>query len=81
MRCKPVLVYSWGCDGCGLQALAECRVLPDNWTDRHVARLGPYTKQLVLCPNCSVEPSFAIRAWQGRFSTFPLSESHPALGG
>ncbi len=70
MPCRPVLVFEWCCHGCQQKVWHADRGLPAGWSDQHVARLGPYARELDLCPACSLDPNAVIRAWQGRFSTF-----------
>jgi hypothetical protein len=74
MPCRPVLVFEWSCHGCQQKVWLADRGLPAGWSDQHVARLGPYAKQLDLCPTCSIAPSEVIRAWQSRFSSFAPAE-------
>lgn len=70
MPCKPVLVFEWACHGCQQKVWRSERGLPPGWTDNHVARLGPYARELDLCPRCSIDPDRVVREWQSRFSTF-----------
>lgn len=80
MPCRPVLVFEWCCHGCQQKVWHAERGLPVGWSDQHVARLGPYAKQLDLCPICALDPGKVIEGWQSRFSSIsPLPTVNEAV--